>query len=647
MKTRRVGPRGRAIVLAVIMLLSVVSMTAAVMPGAADDATIVAERSFAEDTIEPGDQIEVELEIELLADGTELDVIDEVEPQVLEEGTDLDVFDMDAPYGPEISAAGVSGAVVVWDNQSWEAGDTITIPYTLNTSEDMEDGDTFTFSSNSTYDGESYEIGGADTVTVEADEPEPEPANYQLSDLDPADATVTEGDDPIDLSVTVENIGEDVGEQDIELEIVNDTEDVIHDDAVEALSLDADASETVMFEAVPAGDFDVGDYEVAVSSANDTITGSLTVTEAVPDPEPAEYQLSDLDPSDATVTEGDDPIDLSVTVENIGEELGEQDIALEIVNDTDSVVYGDTVDAVALDEGASEAVTFEAIPAGDFDVGDYEVAVSSANDTITGSLTVDEAVAVPSPTPATFQLSDLDPSDATVTEGDDPIDLSVTVENIGEELGEQDIALEIVNETDIVVYDESVDAVVLDDGAAEAVTFEAVPAGDFDVGDYEVAVSSANDTITGSLTVTEAVLDPEPAEYQLSDLDPSDATVTEGDDPIDLSVIVENIGEELGEQNIELEIVNTTTDEVVLDDAVTDVEIPGGEQETVTFEEVAVGDLDAGEYDVTVSSDNDSVAGTLTVESEEPFLDDALPGFTPVVALVALLGAGLLAARRA
>ena len=524
----RAGNRFRAILLAAIMVLSIVSMTVAVMPGAADDAAIVAERSLAEDTIAPGDEIEVELEIELLEGGSNLTLIDEVEPDVLDEGSDI--TDIDTPHFPEVMPVGVQGAAVIWGEEDWEAGDSISISYTLNTSEDMDHGETITFSSESEFDNERFDIGGPDTVEVV--DPDLDPAEYQLSDLDPADTTVTEGDDPIDLSVTIENIGEEVGEQDIELEIANETEDVVHEDTVEELSLDADASETVTFEAVPAGDFEVGEYDVTVVSANDSIVGMLTVTEVPPEPAPAEYQLSNLDPADVTVTDGDDPIDFTVDTENVGDEVGDQDIELEILNETDDVVYEAAVEAVALD----------------------------AADT-------------------------------------------------------------------------------------DTVTFEAVPVGDFEVGEYDVTVASANDSVAGTITVTEAVPDPEPAEYQVSNLDPADVTVTEGDDPIDFTVDTENVGDEVGDQDIELEIANSSTDEIVIEDTVSDVELAGGAQETVTFEAVDVGDLDAGDYDVTISSDNDSVSGSLTVESDEPFLDDPTPGFTPLVALVAILGAGLLARR--
>ena len=76
--------------------------------------------------------------------------------------------------------------------------------------------------------------------------------------------------------------------------------------------------------------------------------------------------------------------------------------------------------------------------------------------------------------------------------------------------------------------------------------------------------------------------------------------------------------------------------------------VDAGATETVTFEGVPVGDIDVGNYTVHVSSDDDSIAGTLTVEEDDddPFLSDGQPGFGPVAALIALLGAMLLARRR-
>ncbi|WP_431359057.1 CARDB domain-containing protein [Halovenus amylolytica] len=448
----------------------------------------------------------------------------------------------------------------------------------------------------------------SDTADVTVDEA-PEEAEYTLSNLDPADATVTEGDDPIDISADVENVGDETGEQDIELTITDNSDSVVYSDTVEDVALDGGDSTTVTFEDAPAGDLAPGEYTHEIASADDSVAGSLTVEEEE-QPDEAEFDVSNLDPADATVTEGDDPIDISADVENVGDETGEQDIELSITNESGSVVYSDTVEDVDLDGGDSTTVTFEDAPAGDLAPGEYTHEVASEDDSIAGSLTVEEA-----PEEADFQLSNLDPADATVTEGDDPIDISADVDNVGDETGEQDLKLTIADDSGSVVYSDTVEDVELDGGDSETVMFEDAPAGELAPGEYTHEVSSADDSVAGSLTVEEEE-QPDEAEFDVSNLDPADATVTEGDDPIDISADIENVGDETGQQDIELTITDDS-DSVVYSDTVEDVELDGGGSTTVTFEDAPAGDLAPGEYTHEISSADDSVAGSLTVEKED------------------------------
>lgn len=98
--------------------------------------------------------------------------------------------------------------------------------------------------------------------------------------------------------------------------------------------------------------------------------------------------------------------------------------------------------------------------------------------------------------------------------------------------------------------------------------------------------------------------------YEVSNL--ADETVQYGDDPINISVDVDNTGTIAGSQTIDLSITDAGTE--VLSDSVADVQIDAGNSTTVTFVDVDVGSLSAGEYNTTVSSANTSVEGNLTVE---------------------------------
>ncbi|PSQ50320.1 hypothetical protein BRD19_01225 [Halobacteriales archaeon SW_7_65_23] len=126
-------------------------------------------------------------------------------------------------------------------------------------------------------------------------------------------------------------------------------------------------------------------------------------------------------------------------------------------------------------------------------------------------------------------------------------------------------------------------------------------------------------TVEGNVVIVGA--QPLQSEFQVSNLDPQTATVNESEE-FDVSVDVENVGSLTGTQDIELEIVNDSTGNVV-DSETQSVNLGAGASDTVTFEDVSVSD--AGDYTHTVSSDDDSVSGTLTVEDGdwyEPYTND-------------------------
>jgi hypothetical protein len=126
--------------------------------------------------------------------------------------------------------------------------------------------------------------------------------------------------------------------------------------------------------------------------------GSVTVSTANTD-----YQLSNLDPETATVFEGAPPIEVSADVVNNGPDPGTQDLLLSVTDDqSGDVVYSDTVADVALDPGNAQTVTFQDVPAGTLSIGNYTHTVDSLDDSVTGSLTVEEE-----PDIIGFQLGDV------------------------------------------------------------------------------------------------------------------------------------------------------------------------------------------------------------------------------------------------
>gem|GEM_PF-4192083 len=387
-----------------------------------------------------------------------------------------------------------------------------------------------------------------------------------------------------------------------------------------------------------SGDFD-GSIDF-LNDADETIangTSAYTINQATT---PPNFQLSNLTPADATVTQGDDPINISADVTNTGEETGTQDVWLTITNETGDVVV-DRTQSVQLQGGENQTVVFTNLTAGEAEAGNYTHTVTTANDTIEGSLTVEQP----------FDFGVEIQQDATVEQGA-TTDISVYPNNRAEQpVTNTTVELLVdANNDSQFTADEVVASRPADFAGGEYrqinLTYENVQ---LDPGQYSYMGQISKDGQTtrsftnGTLTV-EAATDPAPANFQLSNLDPSNATVNEGDDPINISVDVENTGDETGTQEVQLEITDDENGTVAFSDSQT-VELQGGETQTVAFEGVSPDELGTGNYTHVVSSENDSVAGSLTVE-EDPFSQGDGAGFGSVIALIAILATALVARRR-
>ena len=257
-----------------------------------------------------------------------------------------------------------------------------------------------------------------------------------------------------------------------------------------------------------------------------------------------------------------------------------------------------------------------------------------------GDVRVNATLTPGEPTPANFDVSGLDPQNATVSEpGEDPAELTIsaTVTNTGETEATQDVRLEVGGN---VVDTESL---TLAGGQNEDVSFtvDTSALSDLDAGDYTHAIATDDDSAEGTLTIAQ------PATFEVSDLDPAEATVAPGDS-LTVSATIENTGDLEGTQAVSF----TLDGETVTSE---DVTLGAGASDTVSFDVNAP--EEAGTYTHGVASEDDEQTGTLTVE-EEPDddgddggddsedSDDGGPGFGIAAALIALLGAALLAYRR-
>jgi len=137
--------------------------------------------------------------------------------------------------------------------------------------------------------------------------------------------------------------------------------------------------QTVSFTLTPPSDATQGDSTVLTVTGTESIDYTLTVAS-----QSANYTVSDLSPQSANITV-DDQIDISATIENVGGATGEQDIALEIGNNTEPKATS----PLTLVSGATETVTFEDVSVSQS--GNVTYTVTSANDSAAGTLTIEES----------------------------------------------------------------------------------------------------------------------------------------------------------------------------------------------------------------------------------------------------------------
>jgi hypothetical protein len=335
-------------------------------------------------------------------------------------------------------------------------------------------------------------------------------------------------------------------------------------------------------EAQAAGQTGVGFNQSAnatITDYNDTaydiqaLSGSgLSVTAA-----PANFQVSNVQPADATVTNGTD-IDVSADIENTGGQ-GTQTVTLSVggVSATQSVTLAD---------GANTTVTFADVDTGALGPGSYTHTVASANDSASGNLTIQAPAS-----PANFTVE----ATGTVNpvEGGN-IGVTTRVTNVGGTQGTQTVSLSVPS-----IGTDSTSVTLA--AGANTTQLLSVSTGAGDAGSYTATVSTANDTDTDTVVVRAQ------ANFQVSNLQPASATVTNGT-AIDVSALVKNTGDVQATQTVTLSVDGFSASKSLT--------LADGANQTVTFADVDTGALGPGSYTHTVASANDSASGSLTVEAQ-------------------------------
>ena len=365
--------------------------------------------------------------------------------------------------------------------------------------------------------GTGYDVTGTSgaTLDVAADQTELAPANFEVSDLQ-APATATQGD-LIDVSATVENTGEEAATKAVEFRVDTDGDGSITDEAAVAsndVSLDAGDSTTVTFSEVDTSELPAETLTHGVATPDDSATAEITLE--APTTSPAETTVR-LEPAEQTVTTGQQ-VTYDVVVDGVdgGVGAGEFRVAVDdaaVAGSADVVVADDgsraDVDYAFRDTAESGTVTIAQVTAAGVSGGTTALGLepTGSNSAIllfdengegyeVTSATGASVTVEPAPQPATFRVSNLSPTDVTVTQSD-LIDVSATVENTGDQAATQSVAFR-VDGTTIASQDVS-----LAPGETTTVTFEAVDTSELSPGEYTHGVFTENDAATATLTVQE------------------------------------------------------------------------------------------------------------------------------------------------
>ncbi len=239
----------------------------------------------------------------------------------------------------------------------------------------------------------------------------PNPASFQFTDL-ALDQDVVQIGKPVQVSVNVTNVGEAMDNYSVTL-IIDDlpTE-------TKTVQLSGGESETVEFSATGIAE---GNHTVQIGD----LTRELTITLEAP-PEAANIQVTYLGISRTRAMVGE-TITVSATATNLGDETGSYSMVL-FVNGEER----ETRD-IQLAGGETTTENFEVVEQAE---GTYEVKVGD----LTKSFEI-TSEAQP-PTPAEFQLTNLVINPRSVL-ANEPVSISATVTNIGEESGSYSVDLTI------------------------------------------------------------------------------------------------------------------------------------------------------------------------------------------------------------
>ena len=404
------------------------------------------------------------------------------------------------------------------------------------------------------------------TFPVGSAEPRP---YFEVSSLQPTDGSVVKGD-TVEVNATVENIGSAQGTQTMSLAVDGQSTQTTE------VTLGPGSQETISF-SLDTASLGPGDYTHSIASNDDSQSGTLTVEASR-----QTFEVNELSPTDLTVIKGD-RINASATVTNTGNTEGTQTITVE--------AGGTTLTSrdVTLAAGGEQTVDFTDVSTDTLAPGTYTHGVFSANGSATGTLTVEADR-------TEFTVSELTPAGRTLTVGTE-FTVSATITNEGTVEGTQTVGFQIDGQR----YEFK--DVTLAPNDQQTLSFTPVNTSELGPGSYTYEVASKNDSQTGTV-----VVEGDSPAFTVSDRSQSASTVTVGT-TVDVSATVTNVGGETGSQRAVLAVDGSVTDSE-------DLSLAPDESARTAFA-IDTNDLGPGTYTYSISTENDSEGGSLTVERDD------------------------------
>ena len=149
--------------------------------------------------------------------------------------------------------------------------------------------------------------------------------------------------------------------------------------ASQRVALDGGEGTDVVFEDVAAAELGVGAYDYTVSAGGASESGRLIVE----GDQPASYEVTELDPEEVTVEE-EGLFDLTATIENTGEQTGEESVRL-LIDGSERVS-----ETIELQPGEREAFRVYNVYVGAYDPGVHEYEIVTDADSASGTLVIED-----------------------------------------------------------------------------------------------------------------------------------------------------------------------------------------------------------------------------------------------------------------